>query len=81
MSDRFRQVVGSRQAALETALVLRQVISKERFHNIGQLVEIIRHVGKKLVEAQPKGVTHLCMYDISCRSISIIFASLLSPRA
>lgn len=79
-NDCSRQVVGSRQAALETALVLRQVISKERFHNIGQLVEIIRHVGKKLVEAQPKGVTHLCMYDILCCSISIVL-SLLSRRA
>jgi len=51
----IRQVVGSRETALETALVLRQVISKARFQNINQLVEIIRSVGRKLIEAQPKG--------------------------
>jgi len=51
---RRRQIVGSRQAALETVLVLRQVISKARFSNFEQLVEIIRSVGRKLVEAQPK---------------------------
>lgn len=54
-----RQVVGSRQTALETALVLRQVVSKARFQNIGQLVEIIRSVGRKLIEAQPKGASLL----------------------
>jgi len=51
---RRRQVVGSRRAALETLLVLRQVVSKARFTNIDQLVEIIRSVGRRLVEAQPK---------------------------
>ncbi|KAH7926648.1 nagb/rpia/CoA transferase-like protein [Leucogyrophana mollusca] len=51
---RRRQVVGSRETALETVLVLRQVVSKARFSNIDQLVEVIRSVGRKLVEAQPK---------------------------
>lgn len=35
--------------------MLRQVVSKARFSNIDQLVEIIRAVGRKLVDAQPKG--------------------------
>ncbi|KAJ3479093.1 hypothetical protein NLI96_g9306 [Meripilus lineatus] len=52
---RRRQVVGSRETALETVLVLRQVVSKARFSNITQLVTLIRSVGKRLVEAQPKG--------------------------
>ncbi|KIM48773.1 hypothetical protein M413DRAFT_437950 [Hebeloma cylindrosporum] len=51
---RRRQVVGSRAAALETLLVLRQVISKARFSNFDQLVAIIRDAGRRLVEAQPK---------------------------
>ena len=50
-----RQIVGSRRAALETLLVLRQVVSKARFSNIEQLVEIIHGAGRRLVEAQPKG--------------------------
>jgi len=52
---RRRQVIGSHMAALETVFVLRQVVSKARFSNIGQLVDIIRSVGRRLVEAQPKG--------------------------
>ncbi|KAI6150672.1 hypothetical protein BKA82DRAFT_993017 [Pisolithus tinctorius] len=54
---RRRQVVGSRETALETVLVLRQVVSKARFSNIDQLVDTIRSVGRKLVEAQPKEYT------------------------
>ena len=52
----FRQIVGSRATALETLLVLRQVISKARFSNFEQLVEIVRDVGRRLVDAQPKGL-------------------------
>lgn len=51
----LRQIVGSRRAALETLFVLRQVVSKARFSNIEQLVEIIHSAGRRLVEAQPKG--------------------------
>ncbi|KIP06029.1 hypothetical protein PHLGIDRAFT_107426 [Phlebiopsis gigantea 11061_1 CR5-6] len=51
---RRRQVVGSREAALETLRVLRQVVSKARFSNIDQLVSLIKSVGRRLVEAQPK---------------------------
>ncbi|KAF9246425.1 hypothetical protein BU15DRAFT_85189 [Melanogaster broomeanus] len=54
---RRRQVVGSRETAIETVIVLRQVVSKARFSNIDQLVEVIRSVGRKLVEAQPKEYT------------------------
>lgn len=49
-----RQVVGSREAALETVLVLRQVVARARFSNIDQLVSLLRDVGKRLAEAQPK---------------------------
>ncbi|PPQ68141.1 hypothetical protein CVT25_014067 [Psilocybe cyanescens] len=51
---RRRQIVGSRATALETLLVLRQVIAKARFSNLEQLVAIIRDVGRRLVDAQPK---------------------------
>ena len=51
-----RQVVGSREAALETLRLLRKVVSKARFSNIEQLINLIRSVGKRLVEAQPKGM-------------------------
>lgn len=51
----LRQVVGSREAALETLKVLRQVVSRARFANLDQLIGLIRCVGRRLVEAQPKG--------------------------
>ncbi|KAF9532152.1 hypothetical protein CPB83DRAFT_847311 [Crepidotus variabilis] len=51
---RRRQLVGSRATALETLLLLRQVISKARFSNLEQLVATIREVGRRLVDAQPK---------------------------
>ena len=56
-----RQVVGSREAALETVLVLRQVVAKARFTNIDQLVSLLRDVGKRLAEAQPKGAFQLAL--------------------
>ena len=50
-----RQIVGSRTTALETLLVLRQVITKAKFSNLEHLVSIIREAGRRLVDAQPKG--------------------------
>ena len=57
-----RQVVGSREAALETLKVLRQVVSKARFSNLDQLITLIRCVGRRLVEAQPKGHLNCTLY-------------------
>ncbi|TDL25028.1 nagb/rpia/CoA transferase-like protein [Rickenella mellea] len=51
---RRRQLVGSRQTALETVLVLRQVISKARFSHIDELIGMVKGVGRRLVNAQPK---------------------------
>jgi translation initiation factor eIF-2B subunit beta len=59
-----RQIVGSRAAALETVIVLRQVVSKARFSNIDQLLEGIRRVGRRLVEAQPKGAYHTFLASV-----------------
>ena len=68
----IRQIVGSRQAALETVLVLRQVVSKARFSNIQQLIAIIREAGRRLVEAQPKGTSSFILHFHSrCMDIPI----------
>jgi translation initiation factor eIF-2B subunit beta len=50
-----RQLVGSREAAIETVLLLRQVVSTAKFSSINQLVGMVKGVGRRLVEAQPKG--------------------------
>ena len=56
-----RQISGSHETALETVLVLRQLVSKARFTNINELVSIIKETGRRLVEAQPKG-----KYSVYC---------------
>lgn len=51
-----RQLVGSRETAIETVHVLRQVVLRAKFTHFEQLVDMIKQVGHKLVAAQPKGV-------------------------
>lgn len=51
----FRQVVGSRATALETVILIRQVVASARFSTIEQLVGIIQGVGKRIQAAQPQG--------------------------
>lgn len=55
-SGLFRQVIGSRQTALETVLLLRQVVASAKFNSIEQLIGMVKGVGKRLIEAQPKGM-------------------------
>jgi hypothetical protein len=43
-------------------------VSRARFSNIDQLVAIIKSVGRKLVDAQPKGALHLELRGLSDRS-------------
>lgn len=50
-----RQVVGARATALETVLLLRQIVSSAKFNSLEQLVAIVKVAGKQLVQAQPKG--------------------------
>lgn len=42
------------QVAVETALLLRQVVSTARWTNINQLITQIQKLGSKLIEAQPR---------------------------
>ncbi|KAF8334232.1 uncharacterized protein EI90DRAFT_2915836 [Cantharellus anzutake] len=51
---RRRQLVGSREAALQTVHLLRKVVAAARFDTIDQLLETVRLVGKRLAEAQPR---------------------------
>ena len=41
---------------METLRVLQQVITKAKFSNFEQLVTIVREAGRRLVDAQPKGM-------------------------
>ncbi|KAG8902859.1 GCD complex subunit gcd7 [Tulasnella sp. 403] len=51
---RRRQIVGSHAAALETVLLLRQIVSAAKFTSLEQLVSLVKTAGRQLVEAQPK---------------------------
>lgn len=50
-----RQLVGSRETALETLQVIRQVVLRSRSSNIEELISTIKTVGRRLSQAQPKG--------------------------
>ncbi|CAB52277.1 translation initiation factor eIF2B beta subunit [Schizosaccharomyces pombe] len=48
-----RKVQGPFAVAVETALVMRQVISQTRWSTVDQLIDTVRAVGSTLVKAQP----------------------------
>ncbi|KAG9123776.1 GCD complex subunit gcd7 [Ceratobasidium sp. 392] len=53
---RRRQITGAHDTAVETVLLLRQVVSTARFSSLAQLLNMLRSVGKRLVDAQPKEI-------------------------
>ncbi|KAG9055018.1 GCD complex subunit gcd7 [Serendipita sp. 407] len=51
---RRRQLVGARESALETTLLMKYIVSHAKFNTIHELIAIIKAAGRRLVEAQPK---------------------------
>ncbi len=51
------QIAGSNQTALETAQLLRTVISNSRWSNAASLIQHIREVAVRLLRAQPVGTS------------------------
>ncbi|KZT59016.1 nagb/rpia/CoA transferase-like protein [Calocera cornea HHB12733] len=51
---RRRQVIGAQETALETALLLRQIVSVARFNSIEQLTQLIKSIARRLIDANPK---------------------------
>ncbi|KAF8865030.1 translation initiation factor-like protein eIF-2B subunit beta [Acephala macrosclerotiorum] len=49
-----RQIKNSRPCAIATAELLRQVVAKSRWTDIGKLIARIQDVGQRLIEAQPR---------------------------
>jgi translation initiation factor eIF-2B subunit beta len=41
---------------METVILLRQYISKAKFSTMDQLINKIKEIGRRLVEAQPTGM-------------------------
>ncbi|KAI8049707.1 hypothetical protein BDF22DRAFT_657604 [Syncephalis plumigaleata] len=77
---RLRQVVGSWPIALETALLLRKVVSQSRWSNVHQLLKVIGEVSRRLVAAQP---TELVVGNVCRRVMQLIreeYQSALQPE-
>lgn len=60
-----RQVVGSRNIALATAQLCHTVVRSAKFTTIDELLALVKAVGRKLVEANPKGEVLPLMFDQS----------------
>lgn len=52
-----RQIYGSHRVAIETALVMRSIVSQHRWSHAEALMNIIIEVGKRLVSAQKSEIT------------------------
>jgi translation initiation factor 2B subunit (eIF-2B alpha/beta/delta family) len=65
---RCRQLVGSHAVALETVKLLRQVVAAARWPSFDSLVEHLNNIGKKLQEAQPKGLSKAFLLTFSFSS-------------
>ena len=49
----FRQITGSNRTAIETANLLRTVISNSRWSNAASLIQLIREIAVRIIKAQP----------------------------
>ncbi|KAH6655484.1 initiation factor 2 subunit family protein [Truncatella angustata] len=52
-----RQITGSESCALATAHILRQLVARDKWLNVEQLLERVQSVGRKLVAASPREMT------------------------
>lgn len=60
-----RQIVGARCTALQTAQVLRQVMSASEFSSVEEALEILKKVGQQLQKAQPKGTFNAISFSFT----------------
>ncbi|TIB00646.1 hypothetical protein E3P96_02600 [Wallemia ichthyophaga] len=71
LSDKLRRrkIVGSNQTALETALLLRLVVSNAKFSSIEELLAIVEAVGQSLLDSQPK---ELAIINVTRKVLKLI---------
>ena len=62
----LRQIVGSLNVALATAALIQSIVRSARYNTIDELLALIKAVGRKLTEANPKGMyTHYISRNVS----------------
>ncbi|GAA5872295.1 hypothetical protein JCM8547_004803 [Rhodosporidiobolus lusitaniae] len=75
---RRRQLIGSREVALEVIRLLREVVAQARFNSFDQLTAHLEEVGKVLQEAGPKELVVTNMTRRICMLIREEYATALS---
>lgn len=50
-----REIVGSLNVALATAVLLHTVVRSAKYGNIDELLALLKLIGRRLAEANPKG--------------------------
>jgi len=56
-SIRRRHIVGSRNAAIATATLIKNIVRHVKYSTVEELISIIKAIGKRLMDANPRG-TH-----------------------
>jgi translation initiation factor eIF-2B subunit beta len=51
-----RHIIGSFNTAKQTAELIRTVVSNNKWTKAKSLIEVVKIVGKKLIQAQPLGI-------------------------
>lgn len=70
-----RQIFGSNPTALETAQILRTVISNSRWTNAASLIQHIRELAVRFLRAQPVGILHdTLLWAFLTKLVSVEFA-------
>ncbi|GAA6002087.1 hypothetical protein JCM10207_003066 [Rhodosporidiobolus poonsookiae] len=77
---RRRQLVGSREVALEVIRLLREVVAQAKFNSFEQLTAHLEEVGKVLQEAGPKELVVTNMTRRICMLIREEYATALSDH-
>ena len=54
-SIRRRHIVGSRNAAIATATLIKNIVRHVKYSTVEELISIIKAIGKRLMDANPRG--------------------------
>ncbi|KAJ2413599.1 GCD complex subunit gcd7 [Coemansia sp. RSA 2530] len=63
------QLVGSKTVAINTASLLREIVSRSPWEDIPTLTGLLKAVGKRLLRAQPR---ELLIFNVVCRVLHIV---------
>ncbi|KAJ2751596.1 GCD complex subunit gcd7 [Coemansia aciculifera] len=63
------QLVGSKTVAMNTANLLREIVSRSPWEDIPSLTTLLKAVGKRLLRAQPR---ELIIFNVVCRVLHIV---------